>query len=105
MYRFRFFFDDMIHKHNKCEDIFLRKVLTHLKFNTFSSGQIIVDVGQRVNHLFLFHQGRYTLTDNSGLFKIVNLGVGSYYGEYQIQYGLRNSFILRASVIENEEIK
>ena len=103
IYRFRFFLGDMITKQNDCENVFLRKLLTHLKFNSFSNGQIVVEAGQQINHLFLIYSGKFEVIDSMGLFKIVDLKAGSFYGDFQILYGIRNTFMLRAGVFRRQD--
>ena len=70
----------------------MRKIMTSLNSKVFFPGQTIVHAGSYFNELCFIQKGKVIVMDLFSRFNITTLVKGSFFGDYQILFGVPSNF-------------
>ena len=98
-HKFSFFFDDY-YLGVKADKIFVRKVLSKLNLRIHNQGDYVMQPGRSFECLYLIYEGRVDVIDSTERFVITSLPSGSFFGDYNILFNVKNNFGFRAGAIQ-----
>ena len=70
----------------------MRMILTSLNSKIFFPGQTITEAGSYFNELCFIQKGKVIVLDLFSRFNITTLVEGSWFGDYQILFGVPSNF-------------
>jgi signal-transduction protein with cAMP-binding, CBS, and nucleotidyltransferase domain len=95
--KFYFFFHDIQQKVS-ADEVFIRKILVNFHCKIFLPGAIIIKNGGAVEDMYFLMKGEVSVVDGKGEDELTRLKSGSFFGDYQILFGLISNFIFQGSV-------
>ena len=74
----------------------MRKVLAKLSLRIHNQGDYVMGPGRSFECLYLIYDGRVDVIDSTERFIISSLPTGSFFGDYNILFNVKNNFGYRA---------
>ena len=91
MDRLQYFFTDFDSGYSATKDIIMR-IVTSLSASMHQHGEAVVAAKQKPDKLYFIRENAVTVLSSSRNYRLVDLSVGSWFGDYQVLFNQIGSF-------------